>query len=421
MSETPQIDRTGFHYGYVVAAGSAVILMIAWGAYYSYGIFFKPLLEEFGWTRAMTSGAFSLGTILQGVVAIFVGRITDRVGARPMVICGGILAGVGYMLMWQINSIWQLYIFYGVLTGLGMGSYFVPLVSNTAHWFQARRGLITGFVVAGIGLGAVIVPPLASRLIDTYDWRTSFVILGAAVLLSSVLVGMLIRPGTAKDKSPGGQGAPSRPAPALPGISFAAALRTRQLWMTCGLFSCLGFSLFSTIVHIAPHTTDIGFTAADGASVIAVIGIASILGKIGMGYFADRVGSRPGWIFSFVVMAAVMFWMIWATDLWALYLFAAFFGVAYGGMVANESPVVAELFGLRAHGVILGTASFAFTVGASLGPLLAGFIYDVTLSYRIAFMVIGGVAMLGILTALLLRPIQATRQNIYIGGSENRK
>jgi len=410
MSESPQIDRPGFHYGYVVAFSSAVILMIAWGAYYSYGIFFKPLLLEFGWTRAMTSGAFSLGTILQGVVAIFVGRLTDRFGARPVVIGGGILAGVGYMLMWQIDSIWQLYVFYGLLTGLGMGSYFVPLVSNIAHWFQARRGLVTGFVVAGIGLGAVVVPPLASRMIEAFDWRLSFVILGGAVLVVSVLVGLIIRPGTVVEKPRGGRDAVPQPSREVPGISYGQALRTRQLWMTCVLFFCLGFSLFSTMVHIAPHTTDIGFTAASGAMVISIIGIASILGKIGMGYFADRIGSRPGWIICFIIMAAEMTWVIWAADLWALYLFAAVFGVAYGGMVSMESPTVAELFGLRAHGVILGTASFAFTVGASLGPLQAGFIYDLTLSYRNAFIVIGGVAVVGFMTALLLRPIRAARQ-----------
>ena len=399
-----QFYRRRIYYGYIVAICSTVILLVAWGAYYSYGIFFVPLLSEFAWTRASVSGAFSLGTIIQGVAAIATGRLTDRFGARPVVTVGGIIAGTGYVLMSQIDSIWQLYIIYGVLIGIGTGCYFVSLVSHAAHWFQHRRGLMTGVVVSGIGLGAIIVPPLANRLISIYDWRSSYIIIGTTVVVVSVLLAQLL-----KRRVPMAHNIDSHPVPnqdirSTKGFSLRAALRTYQLWMICALFLCLGFCLFSIMVHIVPHAMDRGFSMDESAAIIAIIGISSIVGKVGLGYLADRIGPRPGWIIGFAIMAIAVFYLLAADTLWALYAFAVAFGLAYGCLVAMESPIIADMFGLRAHGAILGLASFMFMVGAAIGPWQAGYTYDIMLSYRLTFIVLGAMAIIGIILAALLKP-----------------
>jgi len=404
MLESLQVEKRGIYYGYVVAASSCLILLVAWGAYYSYGIFFMPLLSEFGWSRALTSGAFSLGTIIQGMVAIPVGWLTDRFGARPVVTIGGLITGIGYIMMCQVESIWQLYVFYGILTGTGMGCYFVSLVSHAAHWFQHRRGLMTGLVVSGIGLGAIIVPPLANRLISIYDWRTSYIILGASVIATSVLLSQLLKRNAPIAQNTDSNSIAEQNTIPVKGITLREALRTHQLWMTCGLFFCLGFGLFSIMVHIVPHAMDRGFSADESAAIIAIIGIASIVGKIGMGYLVDRIGSRSGWAIGFAITAVAVLYLLAADTLWAFYAFAAGFGLGYGCLVASESPIIADLFGLRAHGALLGLASFMFTAGAAIGPWQAGYTYDIMLSYRTTFIVLGVIAIIGIVLAALLKP-----------------
>ena len=399
-----QFYRRRIYYGYIVAICSTVILLVAWGAYYSYGIFFVPLLSEFAWTRASVSGAFSLGTIIQGVAAIATGRLTDRFGPRPVVMVGGMIAGTGYVLMSQIDSIWQLYIIYGILIGIGTGCYFVSLVSNVAHWFQHRRGLMTGVVVSGIGLGAIIVPPMANRLISIYDWRSSYIIIGTTVVAASVLLAQLLKRRVPMAHNIDSHLVPNQDIRSTKGFSLRATLRTYQLWMICALFLCLGFCLFSIMVHIVPHAMDRGFSMDESAAIIAIIGISRIVGKVGLGYLADRIGPRPGWISGFAIMAIAVFYLLAADTLWALYAFAVAFGLAYGCLVAMESPIIANMFGLRAHGAILGLASFMFMVGAAIGPWQAGYTYDIMLSYRLTFIVLGAMAIIGIILAALLKP-----------------
>lgn len=412
--EPVQTDRTKatFFYGYVVVSVACVIMVVTWGAFYSFGIFFKPISMEFGWTRAMTAGAFSLATIIQGVVAIPVGRLTDRFGSRMVITLCGFLLGLSYLLMSEINSIWQLYLFYGVILGISMGGYFVSLVSTTARWFVKRRGLMTGIVVAGIGLGAIIMPPLANWLISSYDWRISYRIMGGTVLVIVVLAAQFLRrkPDLIGQTLAGQEETKEQESALETGeVSFKTAIRTRQLWMACAMFFCFGFCLFSIMVHIVPHATDLGISTANAATILSIIGISSIVGKVGMGYVIDRTGSRLGWVIGFIIMAIALFWLTVAGEAWMFYAFAIIFGFAYGGCVSAEAPLIAELFGLSSHGVLLGVGSFIFTIGAAIGPLQAGYIFDAASSYRAAFLICGIVAILGLILTAFVKPIRGNR------------
>ena len=412
--EPVQTDRTKatFFYGYVVVSVACIIMVATWGAFYSFGIFFKPISMEFGWTRAMTAGAFSLATIIQGVVAIPVGRLTDRFGSRMVITLCGFLLGLSYLLMSQINSIWQLYLFYGVILGISMGGYFVSLVSTTARWFVKRRGLMTGIVVAGIGLGAIIMPPIANWLISSYDWRISYIIMGGTVLVIVVLAAQFLRrkPDLIGQTLAGQEETKEQESALETGeVPFKTAIRTRQLWMACAMFFCFGFCLFSIMVHIVPHATDLGISTANAATILSIIGISSIVGKVGMGYVIDRTGSRLGWVIGFIIMAIALFWLTVAGEAWMFYAFAIIFGFAYGGCVSAEAPLIAELFGLSSHGVLLGVGSFIFTIGAAIGPLLAGYIFDAASSYRAAFLICGIVAILGLILTAFVKPIRGNR------------
>ena len=167
-----------FSYGYIVVVAALCIMLAMYGTRSVFGVFFKPMLTEFGWTRALTSGAHSLSMVVQGSLAVIMGGFNDRLGPRIVLTLSGFLVGLGYLQMSQIGAVWQLYLFYGVLIGTGMGGVFVPLLSTIARWFTARRSMMTGVVATGIGIGTLLEPPVANRLISIYDWRTSYIIIG---------------------------------------------------------------------------------------------------------------------------------------------------------------------------------------------------------------------------------------------------
>ena len=401
--------KPGFFYGYIVVAAALFIMVITSGAHFSFGVFFTPLLTEFGWTRAMTSGAFSLSRIAHGLLGIVMGGLNDRLGPRVVLMLCGILMGLGYLLMSQISAVWQIYLFYGVIIGIGMGSWWVPLVSTVARWFTARRTMMTGIVLAGTGIGGLIGPPAANWLIYTYDWRTSYMVLGGIVLVVVVLAAQLLRRDPIqKGQVPysGNREVKQRLKPEAEGLSLRGAVHTGQFWMVFTALVCFGFSFSAIIVHIVPHAIDLGISANNAASILATIGGLSIAGRVLLGSAADRIGNRRALIIGFILMSASLFWLLPATEVWKFYLFAAAFGFAQGGMGPSESPLVATLFGMRSHGLILGLADFGFLTGSAIGPLLAGYIFDVDGSYQSAFFACAAIAIAGVVLIALLKPIR---------------
>ena len=395
-------------YGYVVVAAAFCIMVAVWGTYNTFGVFFKPVLTEFGWTRAMTSGAFSLSWIIQGLLAIVMGRLTDKFGPRLVMVSCGLFLGIGYLLMSQIETIWQFYLVYGVIIGIGMGGAFVPLMSTVARWFIKRRGVMTGTVLAGIGVGTMIIPPVANWLISSYDWRHSYIIVGAIALVFITVAALFLKrdPAQMGLLPDGNRAREETPNLDVSGLSFREAFRTRQFWIICGMFFCFGFFLFTITVHIVPHALELGISATSAASILATIGGVTIAGKIIMGNLADRIGNKTEFIIGFAIVSAVLLWLMAAQGEWTLYLFAIIFALAYSGLASSQSPIVADLSGLSSHGIILGvTNSIGFTTGAALGPILAGGIFDVTGSYSLAFLITSAVATIGLIMTILLRPL----------------
>ena len=396
-----------FFYGYVVVVAAFFVMAVMWGTFHAFGVFFNPVLAEFGWTRAMTSGAFSLSLLISGLSAIIMGRLTDRIGPRWVITLCGFLLGLGYLLISQVTAVWQLYLFYGVIIGIAMGGSWVPLMSTVARWFAVRRSLMTGICLVGLGIGGLIAPPLANRLISIYNWRTSYVIIGAVGLVIVILAAQFLkRDPTLKGQLPYGQSNKEEHGleSGNEGLSFNEAVRTGKFWLFFAALLCFGFSLYALMVHIVPHAIDLGISDSSAANILAMIGGLGILGMIVMGIVADKIGNRWVFIICFVLMAAALFGLIPATGEWMLYLLIIVFGFGHGGFASSESPLAARLFGLRSHGSILGTAVLGFSIGAALGPVVAGYIFDVTGSYQTSFLVCGIVAIIGIIVSALLRP-----------------
>jgi len=396
-----------FFYGYVIVATAFVMLMVMGGTYYSFGVFFSPLLVEFGWTRAMTSGAFSLCIMLEGMLGIVMGRATDRWSPRVVITLCGFLLGPGYLLMSQVSALWHFYLLYGVIIGIGLGGLWVPPVSIVVRWFTKRRNMMTGIAIAGTGVGGLIAPLLANWLISTYAWRLSYVILGSIVLVLIILAAQFLK----RDPAQVGQlpyGENVREVHGLQmensGLSLREAVYTKQLWLVSGMFFCFGFCVFSIMVHIVPHVIELGISATSAANILAVLGGVSIAGKTIMGAATDRIGTRTGIIIGFILVFTTLTWLIVARELWMLYLFAAFFAFGYASMVALMSPIIAELFGLSSVGVLLGIVNFAATIGCATGPILAGWLFDISGNYQLAFLLCAAVSIIGLILTLFLKP-----------------
>jgi len=412
-----QNNRTGtLFYGYVVVGAAFVIMAVSSGAIYSFSVFFAPLQEEFGWSRALTSGAFSSYVIVHGLLSIGTGRLNDRFGPRVILSACSLFFGLGFILMSQIHSVLHLYLLYGVMIAAGFSGAPVPLMSTIARWFRARRGMMTGAMMAGSGFGTMFVPPLANALIHALEWRMAFVVVGGIVLLVIMVAAQFLRrePAQLGLQPLGGESANDvQSLPRVPDeITFSSATRTRQLHLLVIAFAGFGFGLQSVMVHAVINAIGLGISPTSAAGVMTAIGGMGVVGRVGVGMLADRFGAKRLLTFQFVLLAFSLFWIAAARDAWAIFAFGFAFGFAYGGIVPLYSHIVAELFGLRAHGAILGTITFSVGVGSAIGPVFTGYCYDQFGSYLIPFVTCGVVAAGAALMTSLVKPLSSASSRV---------
>jgi predicted MFS family arabinose efflux permease len=269
--------------------------------------------------------------------------------------------------------------------------------------------MMTGIAMVGVSIGTLITPPVASRLISAYDWRISYIIAGSVVLVVVVLVAQLLRRDpTQIGQRPYGENEVEKQGQVLENhsLSLREAVHTKQFWLTSGIFFGIGFCSYTMMTHIVLHAIDLGISSITAANILATIGGLSIVGRVVLGSVADRIGNRQVFIIGFILMSASLFWLVPAKEVWGIYLSAVIFGFAFG-CATSESPLVAELFGLSSHGLILGVINLlGFTFGAAIGPLIAGYIFDMTNTYQLAFIVCAATGIAGLILTVLLTPIE---------------
>jgi MFS family permease len=395
-------------YGFRVLIASFITMVLAIGVHYAFGVFFKSMMTDLGWSRAVTSAAFSISWLVQGTLSIAMGALNDKLGPRVVLTICGVLLGFGYAMMSQVGAVWQLYIFYGLVVGTGLAGVYVPLSSTVARWFLAKRSLVTGILVSGIGIGTLFGPLVANWLITAYDWRSAYIILGVTVVVVVVIAAQFLK----RDPSKVGQtpyGAEReeaiKPYINMNALSLKESVHTRQFWLVAGLYFCFGFSFFVVMIHLVNHATDIYISPAAAAAFLSTIGGVSIVGKIVMGGVGDRMGARWIYIICFSMLALSFAWLLRLDSIWMLHFFAVVFGFAYGGCATGQSILVAELFGIRSHGLVTGVVTNGTTIGATLGPLVAGCIFDVTASYQMAWLLCVGLCIIGLILTILVKPV----------------
>jgi MFS family permease len=407
-----EMKSTRFFYGYVITAAGFVIWGIGWGTFTpAFSVFFKPLLAEFGWTRADTSLAYALSFFVQAGMAIIMGWLTDRFGPRVVMSVLGSTLGICYLLLSQIDALWQFTMTYAIVGGIGVSTLTVPVMVTVSRWFVKRRGLMIGIVQAGMGLGGFVFAPLAGWLILSYGWRSAYFILGITTVVGLVCGGLFLkRDPKEMGQLPDGEKDPvltekklSQPSVQTLGLSLREAFRTRSFWMIAGLYAVFGFCRSTFTAHLAAHVQDSGFSLADGANVLAVVVGASVFGRIGLGRVADIIGNRRGFIISFGTTALALLWLLLSRELWMFFVFAFVYGVAWGNQAVLRFAIASEYFGLASLGLIMGVLGVGESIAAMLGSFIAGYIFDVFGNYNVMFYVGIGVSAAGVLVAWLLR------------------
>jgi len=398
-------------FGWVIVAATFVLLIGSFGTQMCFGLFLKPLAEEFGWSRAGVSGAMSLLMAVSGIIGVAMGRVTDRYGARAAIAPGVAIGALSYVLMARMDSLWEFYLLFGVGGGILAGCSYTPAVTAVSNWFDARqRTMAIGVALLGPVVGQMILSPVISKVIEGAGWRTAWVVLGIVALVCGLpaLVVMGRKPVTAAEAA-GADSAGGHPArPRAEGLSAGEAAKTLAFWISMVAGFVLGLGFYAFAAHVVPYATDVGMSTTAAALILTVSSIGGAAGTL----LAWAITAKLGYRWALVVLTALngvaMLLFIVAGSAWAFYLLAVLVGFAFSAVVPVRMGVVPPLFGLRAIGTIIGYAALAFSVGAIIGPFLAGYVFDSTASYDLAFLICGILLIVGAATLCFLRVPRAS-------------
>ncbi len=393
-------------YGWAIVAAAFSVLFIAYGAQYSFGIFFTALLDEFGWSRSSLAGAFSLYAFGYCVFGFPAGRLTDRWGPRVVITVGAVFLTAALMGMALVTQLWQPYLLYGLVAALGMGTAYVPCNSTVVKWFSRRRGLAVGLASSGGSVGTFVLPPVAQTLVAAVGWRSAYVIFGAAVfaILTSVAAIMRRDPESMGLHPDGEASSPSGAPASVTDWPLSRAMRTPTFWLLGATFTATWMPVFIPLVHLVPFTRDLGYSPLVGAWSVSTLGAAAVAGRLVMGPLSDRVGRRPALAVAMVLQAVAFGGFAAAHALPALFVSAAAFGYSYGTISTLFPAIVGDFFGRGAAGALVG---FLFMLAGSMaawGPLGAGAIYDATGSYTTAFLLAAALNAVALVLLAATRP-----------------
>ncbi len=373
-------------------AGAGFFLVFAlYGAYYSYGMFKNPMLKDLGWPDAVYSGAHSFFLVMHGIMAIVLGRLSDKYGPRRVVAPGVLLAATGYILTSFISEPWQLYIFLGLFTGVGMGAAYVPPLVAAARWFTKRRGLALGIVASGVGAGQVIIPPTLKSLISSIGWRSTIVWLAAFTFIIGITAAMFLKNPQIQVKIEQER-------------SAREAIKTSSFWILQWVFASVMFCLHIVMQHLEAYVEDIGFDPISAALVITMIGISGIFGRILSGRSSDKLGNKITVFACLSFIIIVFFWLFIAEKLETFYFLGILFGLGYGGVLPLIVKISSEYFGTSSGGTIFGILVAGSSIGGALGVFLTGLIHDSTGVYNLAFIMAGCVIATAFFANIALKP-----------------
>lgn len=399
----PTTNPPLFFFGWIIIAISFLTLAIAFGIWYSFSVFFLAIIDDFGWSRAATSGIFSIFIICHALMGVVTGHLQDRFGPRWVIPFGSVLLAAALILTSRAQEIWHFYLVYGLFASTG-----VSLIGFTSHsaflpnWFERKRGLAVGIAMAGIGFGMLVLVPLLEKIITLYGWRSAYLWAAAGVLIIVAPLNLIFARKSPADLNLNPDGDAS--AGALKKVppkrtveiineewvarewTLAEAIKTRRFWFVTCAFFCISFAYQSTLLHSVSAMVDSGLTRHTATLLFGVLGIAGSGGKILFGYLSDLYGREQINTIGGITAALGIACLIASGSGGAALalVFALLFGIGYGSAAPLLPSVSADIFSGRSFGIIFAMIGIGGGMGGSCGSYLAGLIHDLTHSYTLS-------------------------------------
>jgi MFS family permease len=399
-----------FNYGWVIVAAGAAMTCVAFGAVFSLAVFLQPMADATGWSRAGISGAMTLVFLAMGVGGFAWGTLSDRIGARPVVLAGSILLALGLALASRATSLLEFQLAYGLLVGFAAGSFFPPFIAVVSNWFDQHRALAVSLTSAGVGMAPMIVSPFASWLLTTTDWRGAQMTIAALCALVMVPASLLVRQPLAL---PGGAGAPAPGAGSGLETSLGSALRSLPfVVLALTYFACCAMHS-GPIFHTISYAVFCGIPAATAVSIYSLEGLAGLGGRVLFGVLGDRYGAKRVLIAGLFVQALAAGAFVFASRLADFYATSFVFGLAYGGVMPLYAVLARSYFGPHIMGGVVGAASLIASLGMSVGPLAGGWIFDAFGTYTWLYVGSAAVGLGAVAIALAFPPPKTQKELAY--------
>ncbi len=402
-----------FRSGGLVVGTLFITLGLLYGIWYSYSVFLLALIEEFGWSRSVTSGAMSVFIVTHGIFGPFAGRLVEKFGPTRLMMVGSLVMAAGLLLTSQITQWWQLYISFGVISAVGLGACgWVPSVILSERWFPHKVGTALGIVTAGIGVGIFAVVPFTNYLIETVQWRAAFQVLAATVVFVIWPAAFFIlRLPTAEEQSEQESGSVNKTSindtDNQASWTVATAVRSRSFRFCVLAFFTGGCLSQLLILHQFAFMVDHGVAKTIGSIVVGIIGVASIPGKIVWGALSDRIGRELTYTFGLTCTLASVVVLSFVGSVPGLLLpvlFAVLLGVGYSANAPIIPSVTRDLFAGPRFPSIFGTLSMFVAMGGATGSWLGGYLYDISGSYQPMLIAAAGMAVFGPIMLWLAAP-----------------
>ena len=385
------------NYGWVIVAAGAVITCVAMGAMFALPVYLQPMAEDTGWTRAGISGAMTIGFIVMGVAGFLWGTLTDRIGARPVVLIAAVTLGLGLFIASRANDILVFQIAYGGLVGASGGAFFAPLMATVLGWFDKHRSLAVSLVSLGGGVAPMVMTPLATVLIEQMGWRNAMMTTALVATMIILPTGLLVRrPPTAMEELPqaGVVAAPPQ------GTSVLSVMRQPKFIVLAAVFFLCCAAHSGPIFHTVSYAMLCGASAIAAASIYSVEGLAGLFGRLIFGVLADRIGVKRVIVGGLVLQAVGIYSYIYIGELGQFYMLAAVLGLAYGGVMPLYSVLAREYFSPRVMGTVLGGIVMTSSIGMAFGPVGGGWLFDTFGDYHWLYVSSAGIGLAAAAVAL---------------------
>lgn len=407
-----------FYGWWIVVASFFIAFYIGGTIFFGFTAFFEPIVQEFGWSYTAVSIGVALRGLEMGIIAPLMGFLADRFGSRKLVLFGVITVGCGLILISQTRSLVMLYVGFLLLSLGAGGCASVVLFTAVANWFKRNIGKALGIAACGFGAGGLIVP-LVPWLIDIYGWRAALVILASGMWLVGIPLAFVIR-----DKPeqygyfPDGDVMPAMASSSQIKLheienSFMEVMKGKTLWFISLAEVVRWMILTAVVVHIMPYLTSIGVSRANAALVAAAIPLVSLVGRFGFGWLGDTYDKRYLMAITYGLTGLGMLALSYSYMWLAMFLFIICFSLAHGGGVTLRGAMMSEYFGRSSFGKSLGMIMGVSSIGGILGPILAGWTFDVRGSYQLIWLFFCGLTAVSVTVILMVK--SSSRYNLEPG------